>query len=77
MEISELTAIPLVLAMVQLVKKLDFIPEKWYPVISLFFGVIVAFLLPEPWDPRASIIKGILFGLSASGLYSGSKKMVE
>lgn len=76
MELTELTAIPIIVALVQLFKPLN-ISEKFYPFISLALGIIIAFLIPEPWDPKFSIIKGILFGLSASGLYSGTKKVIE
>jgi hypothetical protein len=76
MELTELTAIPVIVALVQLFKPLN-ISEKFYPFISLALGIVIAFLIPEPWDVKASIVKGILFGLSASGLYSGVKKVVE
>lgn len=77
MELTELTAIPVIVALVEMTKKLAFIPEKFYPLISLALGIIVAFLLPGVWDVKASIIKGVLFGLGASGLYSGTKAVVE
>jgi hypothetical protein len=76
MELTELTAIPVIVALVQLFKPLN-ISEKFYPFISLAFGVIIAFLIPGPWDVKASIIKGILFGLSACGLYSSTKEVIK
>ncbi len=76
MELTELTAVPVVIALVEIVKRFG-VSEKLYPVISLIIGISIAFMLPEPWNPRLSIIKGVLFGLSASGLYSGGKKVLD
>lgn len=73
MELTELTAVPVIIALVEGIKQMKFIPEKLYPVISLVLGIAIAFLLPEPWDWKVSLTKGILFGLSASGLYSGQR----
>lgn len=72
-ELTELTAVPVIIALVELVKRLKFVPEQLYPVISLAFGFLIAFLLPQPWDLQGSIIKGLIFGLSASGLFSAQK----
>jgi len=76
MELTELTAIPVIVALVQLFKPLP-ISEKLYPFMSLAFGIAIAFLIPGPWDVKGSIVKGILFGLSASGLYSSVKRVAE
>lgn len=45
------------------------------PVLSLVFGVLLAFLIPGiEW--RQVILDGLIIGLSASGLYSQYKTVV-
>jgi len=69
--------IPLVLAITSIVK--GFIPEgqsgKWSPVISVLAGLIGGILVIGV--SRSGILTGLIIGLSASGLYSGSKSVVN
>lgn len=69
-----LTVIPVIIALVQVAKGLG-LASKWAPVLAILLGVgllaLVELSLP------VTIIGGILAGLSASGLYSGTKSVVE
>ena len=69
-----LTVIPVIIALVQVGKGLG-LASKWAPVLAILLGVgllaLVELSLP------VTIIGGILAGLSASGLYSGTKSVVE
>jgi hypothetical protein len=51
------------------------VPEKYSPFLALLVGVIVTFLFADDYraDLGGTILTGILFGLAASGLYSGVK----
>lgn len=53
-------------------------PAKFAPVLSLLLGVVasVAFT-PAEFTIAESVFKGIVIGLTASGLYSGVKAMVK
>lgn len=53
------------------------LPERFAPLISLAAGVAAAFLLPPDATVQNEIAAGVLTGLSASGLYSGTKAMVQ
>lgn len=67
-------AVPIIVALVQMIKMLNFIPEKFAPFISILVGILIAFLLAhDSLDFSGNILAGILFGLAASGLYSGIK----
>lgn len=68
--------IPLIIALVELGKRLG-VPSKLLPVASLFLGVLGGLYFIVPDDPKQGIIVGIMMGLSASGLYSGSKHTLE
>lgn len=74
MEISLANAalIPVVLALVQVAKKLG-IPSKWAPVVSIVLGFITVYLTN---GHNSEILAGLLVGLSASGIWSGSKSMI-
>lgn len=64
--------VPIILALTQMVKMINIIPDKFAPFISIGFGILISFLLAhEQRDFSANILAGILFGLAASGLYSG------
>ena len=64
--------VPIILALVQMVKMTGWVKDKYSPFLSILFGIIISFLLAhDTGDMSANILAGILFGLAASGLYSG------
>ena len=66
--------VPIIIALTQMVKMMGFVPDKYAPFISILFGIVISFLFAhESRDWSANILAGILFGLAASGLYSGIK----
>lgn len=66
-------AVPIIVAITQAFKFV--IAQKWVPFISILVGIGVAILLTHDFikDLSGTILMGILFGLSASGLYSQVK----
>ena len=64
--LEQIAPIPLVLAVVELIKGFG-LPGKFAPLVSVALGFVAAYLLHQP------LIQGLVFGLSAAGLYSGSK----
>ncbi|MBT9165013.1 MAG: hypothetical protein DDT22_00258 [candidate division WS2 bacterium] len=72
-----LLLIPLILALTSLIKK--FIPEKkvglWSPIVSLVLGVCGGLLTIGV--TKDGIIAGLIIGLTASGLYSGGKNIIN
>jgi hypothetical protein len=73
MTISAAAVVPIIVAICQVFK--FWVPEKYSPFIALLVGVIVTFLIADDFraDLGGTILTGILFGLAASGLYSGVK----
>ena len=71
-------AAPIVLALVEAAKGAG-LPSKWAAFAAIGFGVVITFLLvaadsgitSENW--AEAILAGILGGLSAAGLYSGTQ----
>ena len=66
--------VPIVVAMTQMIKVTGWIHEKYMPFVSIFMGILIAFLFAQDkGDISANILSGLLFGLAGSGLYSGIK----
>lgn len=71
-EFLNLVVIPLIIGMVEIIKRAG-LPVRFAPIVAvaigLFFGIFYLDTLKE------GIIVGLMVGLSASGLYSGSKNL--
>jgi hypothetical protein len=63
---EQLLPIPLVLALIELLKGLG-LPGRFAPLASVALGFAAAFVLGQ------AALQGLVIGLSAAGLYSGSK----
>jgi hypothetical protein len=63
--------IPIITAVVQALK--FWVTDKYSPFVSMLVGIGITFLLGHNGlnDLSGTILLGILFGLAASGLYSG------
>jgi hypothetical protein len=70
--IGAAATVPIIVALVQIVKMTGWVQDKYAPFISIGAGILVSFLMAhETRDWSANFLAGILFGLAASGLYSG------
>lgn len=49
--------------------------DKTCPLLSIGFGIAAGFIYVAPGQPEIAILAGIVMGLSASGLYSGTKSI--
>jgi hypothetical protein len=63
--------IPIITAVVQALK--FWVNEKYSPFVSMLVGIGITFLFTHDAlrDLSGTILLGLLFGLAASGLYSG------
>lgn len=75
-EYAGIAIIPLLIGILEVVKKLG-INKKYVPVISLILGIGIGIALFAAGDMKTGIIQGVYIGLSAVGLYSGTKNTVE
>jgi hypothetical protein len=73
--VNNAAAVPIVVAITQLFKMLSPKMEKFAPFISLGLGVLISFITTAnaTGSIGGTILSGILYGLSASGLYSATK----
>jgi hypothetical protein len=75
--LNSVAVVPLILALVQVAKMMN-VPHKWSPILSIGIGILLSFLIGyENGSLTNNILTGIIHGLSASGLYSGTKSMAH
>lgn len=75
-EVYDVMLIPLIIGLVQVLKTLG-LRKKFLPLASVIFGIAGGVFYVYPDDLKGGIIVGIMLGLSASGLYSGTKNSFE
>lgn len=76
LEVYDVVLIPLIIGMVELLKMYG-MSRRLLPIMALIFGILGGIFYIYPHDPKGGILVGIMMGLSASGLYSGGKAVVE
>lgn len=68
---SSAVIIPVITALVQAIKSVG-LRDKWAPLVSIGLGALIAVVLrPDNEEIAHAVFTGIIYGLSASGLYSG------
>lgn len=75
-EIYDVAILPIIIGLVELFKKVG-VPAKALPFIALILGVAIGITYIAPGDIKQGLIVGVMLGLSASGLYSGTKNTIE
>ena len=76
MEVYQIPIIPLIVGIVELLKGLG-LPSKLSALVAALLGIFIGVFYVYPKDIPRAIITGLSFGLSASGLYSGTKNTVQ
>ncbi len=74
-EIYDIAVVPLITALVQLFK-IAGLRAKYAPFLAVLLGIIFGVFYFSS-TVKEGILIGLVIGLSASGLYSGSKNMME
>lgn len=74
-EIYDVAIIPLILALVELFKR-GGLPAKFSPFVAVFFGLLIGVFYLDT-SIKEGIIVGLMLGLSATGLYSGTKNFSQ
>jgi len=75
---SALVVVPIIIALVQAIKLTGWVNEKYASLVSLAVGIIISFISNhDSGDMSLTVLSGILYGLTASGLYSGVKSTMQ
>lgn len=72
----DVALIPLITGLIQVAKLLG-LPSKYSPLIGLVLGVLSGIFYVHPQDIAGGVLVGLMLGLGASGLYSGTKNTKE
>lgn len=66
--------VPIIVAIVQAIKLTGWVKDHFAPLVSILVGIILGFLIGDGLtDLSNTILSGAIYGLTASGLYSGVK----
>lgn len=76
MEVYDIAIVPFILGIVELVKRLG-LPSKFCPIVGVVLGVVIGMVYVSPTDIAQGVLVGASLGLSAVGLYSGTKNTKE
>ncbi|MBS4200259.1 hypothetical protein KHA93_11520 [Bacillus sp. FJAT-49732] len=75
-EVYHVMIIPLILGLVELCKRAG-VKKRYLPFIALLLGIVIGVVYVTNFNLKQGIIVGAMLGLSASGLYSGTKNTME
>lgn len=76
MQFNESVIIPIIIAIVELIKGLG-LPQKFSALAAVVIGVVIGVVYLHPIDIKYGIFEGAVFGLTAAGLYSGTKNTFQ
>ena len=67
--------VPVIVAIVQTIKLSGFVPDHFAPLVSIGVGIIIGLLDGHAGNIAwtSTLLNGVVYGLMASGLYSGVK----
>lgn len=69
----DVALIPVIIALVEIVKQVAKLPGRWVPLLNIALGQIAAFVYVAPGDPKYAVLSGLVMAFSAMGLWSGAK----
>ena len=72
--------IAIIMALAEMIKRLDIVPKKFIPLIDVVLGIIsglVVFGYSMGLGTIKGVILGLAIGLSACGLFSGIKNVTK
>jgi hypothetical protein len=73
---SAVAIVPIIVALTQLLK--TWVDNKFAPLIAIGLGILITLLADHNTnDWSYSLLSGVVYGLSASGLYSGVKAVAH
>jgi hypothetical protein len=75
---NAIVIVPIVIAIVQAIKLTGFVPDHFSPLLAIGIGVLIGWLGDhDNPDLTVTILSGAIYGLMASGLYSGVKTTIQ
>jgi len=78
--LSPAAQVLIIIALAELVKRLELFDSKWIPLLDLFLGIvsgIIVFGIMQGFGWLTGMMLGVALGLMACGLFSGVKNITE
>ena len=69
-------AVPVIVALVSAAKMAG-LKSRFAPLLSIGLGIVLFYFLGDNVDAGTRLFTGLIAGLSASGLYSGTKATIK
>ena len=71
---NAIVIVPIVIAIVQAIKLTGWVKDHYSPLLAIGIGILIGWLGDhDNPDLTATVLSGAIYGLMASGLYSGVK----
>lgn len=77
LQIADALLVAIVVGSVEIIKRAVLADSRFYPALALVLGVAGALLLFPEAELRQSIIKGLVCGLMAAGVWDNTAGVVE
>lgn len=74
-QVYDIMLVPIVLGVVEVLKNVG-LPKRFCPLVALILGVLIGVFYLGEIDIKQGILKGVYLGLSAVGMYSGTKNLI-
>lgn len=69
---NAIVIVPIIIAVVQAIKLTGKIPDHFSPLLAILIGVLIGWISDhDTLDLSTTLLSGVVYGLMASGLYSG------
>ncbi|MFS0820749.1 holin [Bacillus sp. 1P02SD] len=65
--------IAVVIALTEFFKRLEFVPKKYLPAVTLIIGLLAGLFYVDVPTIQEKIMYGLMIGLSAAGLFDQTK----
>jgi L-cystine uptake protein TcyP (sodium:dicarboxylate symporter family) len=72
----DMILVPVITGLVKATNSLG-IPKKYSPIMAIVYGILGGIFYLTPGDLLKGVLYGIVLGLSAVGLYSGTKNFLQ
>ncbi len=70
------TAVAVIIGISEIIKEAKLVNAKYIPILNLAIGIIICLFLSSD-TIEMSVFEGLIAGLTASGLFSGTKNIVQ
>jgi len=67
--------VPVIIGLSELLKRFG-LPTRFIPLAAMAMGLFFSFFYLAPGEPKKAILFGTVLGLSAIGLFSGTKNTI-